>query len=302
MGGERRATNESDHEKLVQALNMIIGVAMGERLDSMRHTAKELDSRLSTLIGSAKKETTGAIDSVRSAAKELDSKLSARVDSVKRETTESIGSLRDAIKEMESKTADSVATATKQVAESMDSTRQEIGTKMVDSIAVAKKETTESMDKLQHSVLTRTAEMIGRLSSVEENQQRILDDLGGQTPNELEKQMQVRVLAVKNELDSDVSGLRRELANLRDELKQQMQATERVSAFLNSMASVFSVSPPRPQVEQGIPPGPDPVPFVAAPQLTREEVDTAVERALGEEWTAGKTVEMLNPLFREKKK
>ena len=79
MGGERRATNESDHEKLVQALNMIIGVAMGERLDSMRHTAKELDSRLSTLIGSAKKETTDAIDSVRSAAKELDSKLSARV-------------------------------------------------------------------------------------------------------------------------------------------------------------------------------------------------------------------------------
>ncbi len=273
MGGERRTMNESDHEKLVQALNMVIGVAMGERLDSIRNATKELDSRLSTRIGSVKKET-----------------------------TESMDSMRDAIKEMESKTAGSVADVKKQIAESTDSKRQEMETKMVDSIAVAKRETTESMDKLQHSVLTRTAEMIGRLSKVEENQQRILDDLEGQTPNELEKQLQVRVLAVKSELERDVSGLRRELATLRDELKLQMQATERVSAFLNSMASVFSVNPPQPQAEQAVASGGDPLPFADAPKLTREEVDNAVERALGEEWAPGKTVEMPNPFLGGRRK
>ncbi len=272
MGGERRAMNDSDHQKLVQALNMVIGVAMGDRLDAIRHATKELDSRLST-----------------------------RLESVKKETTESMDSMRDAIKEMESKAADSVADVRKQITEAMDSKRQEMETKMVDSIAVAKRETTESMDKLQHSVLTRTAEMIGRLSKVEENQQRILDDLEGQTSNELEKQLQVHVLAVKTELDRDVSGLRRELANIRDELKQQMQATERVSAFLNSMANVFSVSPPE-AGEQAIPPGSDQSPFASASRLTREEVDSAVDRALGEEWSPGKTVEMPNPMFRGKRK
>ncbi len=217
MDGERRATNDSDHEKLVQALNMVIGIAMGERLDSIRQATKELDSRLSTGIESVKKETT------------------------------------------------------------------------------------ESMDKLQHSVLTQTAEMIGRLSKVEEDQQRVLNDLEELRSNELEKQLQICVLAVKNELEKDVSGLRRELADLRGELNQQVQATERVSAFLNSMANVFSVTPPEMQGQQATPSASDPSPFVAASQLTREEVDSAVERALGEEWAPGKTVEMPNPLFRGKK-
>ena len=276
MGSERRAVNESDHQKLVHALNMVIGVAMGERLDSIRNGTKELDTRLSTRIESVTKETTGALDS-----------------------------MRNAIKEMESKTAGSVAGMQKQ--------RQEIEAKTAESIAAAQREATESMDKLQHSVLTRTAEMIGRLSKVEENQQRILQDLEGQAFNELEKQMQVRVLAVKNELERDVSGVRRELAALRGDLKEQMQATERVSAFLNSMASVFSVSPPQhqpqslsqpeqPVVEPVTPSGKDPTSFVAPSQLTREEVDTAVERALGEDWSPGKTVEMPNPMFRGKRK
>ena len=271
MGSERRAMNESDHQKLVQALNMVVGVAMGERLDSMRNGTKELDTRLST-----------------------------RIESATKETTESLDSMRDAIKELESKTADSVA--------NMKQQRQELEAKTTESIAAAQREATESMDKLQHSLLTRTAEMIGRLSKVEENQQRILHDLEGQAFNELEKQMQVRVLAVKNELETDVSGLRRELASLGDDVKEQMQATERVSAFLNSMASVFSVSPPREQsqperpLESATPSGKDPTAFVAASQLTREEVDTAVERALGEDWSPGKTVEMPNPMFRGKRR
>lgn len=264
MGGERRETNDSDHRKLVQALNMVIGIAMGERLDSIRHGAKELDSRMSNRIGSLKKETTGSLDS-----------------------------LRAALEEMESKTAESVAGVKKQVTESTDFTRREMETKMADSIAAAERETTESMDKLQHSVLTRTAEMIGRLSKVEESQQKMLDDLQSQAPSELEKQMQIRVLAVRTDLETEVSGLRRELAGLRDELRQQMQATERVSAVLNSMASVFSVSPTQPQE-------PDPACFADGPKLTRDEVDNAVERALGEEWSPAKTVEMPNSVFDKK--
>ena len=257
---------DSDHEKLVQALNTVIGSAMGDQFE------------------------------------ELDSKLSTRLGSVKKETTESIDSMRDAIKELASKSDASVVEARKQITEAMDSKRQEIETKTADSLAVAKRETTDSIDKLEHSVLTRTAEMIGRLSKVEENQESILDDLAGQTSTELEKDMQVRVLAVKSELDRDVSELRRELANLRDELKLQMQATERVSAFLNSMANVFSVSPREAQGERTTPPGSDPSQFSAGSRLTREEVDHAIERALGEEWAPGKTVEMQNPLFPVKRK
>jgi hypothetical protein len=275
MDGERRAMNESDHQNLVQALNTILGVTLGERLDSIRHEASEMDSKLSTRIGA-----------------------------VKNETMESLDSLQKVFAELKSRTADSVTDVRKQITESTASRCQQMEAKMAETIAVAKRETTDSMDKLQHSVLSRTAEMIGRLSKVEDNQQRILGDLEGQTTQELEKQLQVRVLAVKSEMDKDVSGLRRELVGVRDELKLQRQATERVSAFLNSMASVFSVSPPQPQPQpqpqanQSVPAGPDPVPFEDTPKLTREEVDNAVERALGEEWSPGKTVEIPNPLFR----
>jgi hypothetical protein len=282
MGSEHRATDAADHQKLVQALQTVIGVAMGQRLDSMRQATKNTEEKLSNQIESTKKGAMDSIDSLLNMVQELETKLSTRIESVKKET-----------------------------AESLESMRRELEIKVTESITVATKEATETMDKVQHNVMTQSAEMIGRLSRVEESQDRVVNDLEGHTPDEIEKQLQVRVLAVKNELEQSLTSVHRELATLRSDLKQQVQATERVSAFLNSMASVFSVSPPKeadgktvvkPGVRQMVLEGPEPVAFEQGPKLTREEVDNAVERALGEEWSPGKTVEMRNPLFRGKGK
>jgi len=180
------------------------------------------------------------------------------------------------------------------------------------------KETTESIDRLSRALSSRIEALAPKLSDLEQKQTKALSELDertGKATADLGRQLQegqaksedrVRTLKkgleqVINEkettLGAEVSKFGQALTGMQIELKQQIEATQRVSGLLNNMATVFTTGP---QAGSAVPEAaaaksaarppatvPDPTGMVIIPEGD-ENLDNALDRAFQADAAPGK--------------
>ena len=164
------------------------------------------------------------------------------------------------------------------------------------------RETSESIDRLSRELSSRIETLAPKLADLEQKQTKALaelDERTGKATADLGRQLQegqaksedrVRTLKkgleqVINEKESalgtEVSKFGQALAGVQTELKQQIEATQRVSGLLNNMATVFASGP---QAGSAGPAAhspatvPDPGEMVIIPE-SDENLDNALDRA-----------------------
>ena len=148
------------------------------------------------------------------------------------------------------------------------------------------KHTTEAIDRLSRELSSQIDALAPRLSDLEQKHTRALaelDERTGKATADLARQMQEaqarsedRVRALKKGFEqvieergaavgAEVSRFGQALSAMQTELKQQIEATQRVSGLLGNMATVFTTGVP------AGPPAPAPAPAVAQPPATVPE-------------------------------
>jgi len=164
------------------------------------------------------------------------------------------------------------------------------------------KETSESINRLSTELTSRIDALAPKLTDLEQRQTKALaelDERTGKATADLGRQVQegqaksedrVRTLKkgleqVINEkesaLSSDVNKFGQALTGMQTELKQQVEATQRVAGLLNNMATVFATGPQAGPEEPTVHPRatvPDPQEMVIIPEGD-ENLDSALDRA-----------------------
>jgi Fe2+ transport system protein B len=210
MHRDGKAVEISDQEKLSRALDTVVQVLVGSKLETVRESVTALDSRLSKRIHSLGEDSTAAIERT---VKDL----SARIDGLARK----VGEAEERQKEA---SAD------------LDQRSQKTETEMKDQIQrIASKAETDveqiKSDLDQRSQKTET-EMKDQIQRVESKAETGIQ----QARSEISKDL----AAKEEQLRQEMGGLAAALSTLQLELQRQMMNSERISNLIGGMANVFT--------------------------------------------------------------
>lgn len=260
MSHDKKALNPEDRERLTTALDTLHQVLGGDRIAALQDHVGELERGFASRLEAHQSELTAAArtatDSVEGSISQLRAELKESLDKRKAEAREE---------------------------------QQKLGSEMKSALEQALSDSRTKVEQSCAELKATVADLPSAIQRIEEQANQGLEelrkDLGEQivrTRGDFKTDADSR----QRDVDDRVQAARQEIDQLRGQLDQHIEATGRISALLNSMASVFNHKAPDAPIAEAATPVLTPI-QQPAEQLASfpadEMVDNALERVFPED-------------------